>query len=55
MIVLGMDQVWFRGPIAIAIAGEEGHGGDVGFELAFAAVGISFLGLRWAEKRWFGR
>lgn len=56
MIVLAMDQVWYRGPIAIKIAGpDETHGGDIGFELAFCVVGVCFLGSRWLEKRVFGR
>ena len=52
--VMGMAQKWFIGPVGRKI-GLPGYGGDVGFELAFAFAAVSFCGLRWAEKRQFGR
>jgi len=51
--VLGMAQVWFTGPIG-KLCGTE-YGGDVGFELAFAFSAISYIVLRYFEKKHFGR
>ena len=51
---MGMAQVWFIGPIGRKI-GSPGYGGDIGFELAFLFAGLSFLGLRYFEKKQFGR
>lgn len=51
--VLGMAQVWFTGPIG-KHAGAE-FGGDIGFELAFGFAATSYCGLRYFEKRHFGR
>lgn len=51
--VLGMSQVWFTGPIGKRAGGR--FGGDVGFELAFAFGGTSYVVLRWLELRYFGR
>jgi hypothetical protein len=45
-----MAQVWFMGPVAKAIGG-----GDVGFELAFAFSSLSYLPMRFFEKKHFGR
>ena len=53
-MVVGMDQIWFTGPIA-KHAGAPGFGGDVGFELAFAFAATSYLVLRTIELRIFGR
>ena len=52
--VMGMAQVWFIGPIGKLI-GLPMFGGDVGFPLAFAFAGISYIGLRMVEKKKFGR
>ena len=52
--VMGMAQQWFIGPVGKKI-GDPSYGGDVGFELAFAFAGTSYLGLRFLEKRQFGR
>ncbi len=42
-IVLGMSQTWFIGPIAKAIAGDNGEdGADVGFEMGFIFTAITF-------------
>lgn len=51
---MGMAQKWFTGPIGKKI-GLPGYGGDVGFPLAFAFSAISYAGLRFVEKRKFGR
>lgn len=52
--VMGMAQVWFKGPIGRKI-GLPGYGGDIGFPLAFAFSAISYVGMRTVEKRMFGR
>ena len=52
--VMGMAQVWFKGPIGRKI-GLPGYGGDIGFPLAFAFAGISYIGFRFLERRRFGR
>lgn len=51
---MGMAQVWFIGPIGRLI-GLPGFGGDIGFELAFCFATVSYVGLRFAEKKMFGR
>lgn len=51
--VLGMAQVWFTGPIG-KLCGTQ-YGGDVGFELAFSFAAVSFIPMRYFEKRYFGR
>ncbi|EJT78896.1 purine-cytosine permease FCY21 [Gaeumannomyces tritici R3-111a-1] len=50
---VGMNQVWFTGPVG-RLAGGAG-GGDVGFELAFSFSSLSYVFLRAIEKRRFGR
>lgn len=52
--VLGMDQVWFTGPVAARV-GLKGVGGDVGFELAFCFAFITFNATRPLEKKYIGR
>ncbi|KAI1810273.1 purine-cytosine permease [Poronia punctata] len=51
--VLGLSQTWFTGPIGKLAGGE--FGGDVGFELAFGFSALSYLCLRFVERRYFGR
>ena len=51
---MGMAQVWFIGPVGKKIGSPE-YGGDVGFELAFAFAGVSYIVLRTFEKKQFGR
>lgn len=51
--VCGMSQVWYIGPLGGMIGGQ--YGGDIGFELAFAFAFISYLPLRYFEKKKFGR
>ncbi|OZJ05382.1 hypothetical protein BZG36_01974 [Bifiguratus adelaidae] len=46
--VLGMDQVWWVGPLAKPI-GE--FGGDIGFELATGFTAVAFPPLRWLEAK----
>ena len=52
--VMGMSQLWFIGPIGKMIGLPE-HGGDVGFELAFAFAAIAYTVTRYFEKRHFKR
>lgn len=55
-IVVGMDQVWWRGPFAKMVAGPEATtGGDIAFETGMAVAAIVFLPARWLEKRVFHR
>jgi purine-cytosine permease-like protein len=51
--VLGMAQIWFTGPAGKAVGGK--FGGDIGFELAFAFAFISYLPMRYFERKKFGR
>ncbi|KAK6457398.1 purine-cytosine transport protein [Scheffersomyces xylosifermentans] len=50
--VLGMNQVYFRGPIAKKIGD---YGGDVGFWLCGIFTGVTYPLLRYLELRKFGR
>lgn len=52
--LMGMAQVWFKGPIGRKI-GLPDYGGDVGFPLAFAFSAISYAIMRPIEKKKFGR
>jgi len=49
LVIPSMDQVWFVGPFAERI------GGDIGFEVAFAATALLYLPLRFIERRVFRR
>ena len=51
--VIGMNQIWFAGPVALGI--DPDVGADLGFELAFAFTGLAFLPARWLEKKMSGR
>ncbi|GAA5967699.1 hypothetical protein JCM11641_005739 [Rhodosporidiobolus odoratus] len=54
--VLGMDQVWYRGPFAVSIGGPDATaGGDIGFETGMAVAGAVYAPARWLEKRLTGR
>ncbi|MBE3047748.1 hypothetical protein IMZ48_35615 [Candidatus Bathyarchaeota archaeon] len=48
LVVPGMDQLWFVGPIAKTT-------GDIGFEVAFAITAILYVPFRWLEIRIQGR
>ncbi len=48
LVVPGMAEVWYTGPIAETT-------GDIGFELAFVATAIFYFPLRWLEIKWRGR
>lgn len=47
LVVPGMAEVWYTGPIAEKT-------GDIGFELAFVVTGIFYIPLRWLEIKWRG-
>jgi len=49
LVIPSMDQVWFVGPFAQRI------GGDIGFEMAFAATALFYIPLRHLEKLYFKR
>lgn len=53
-MVVGMSQSWYVGALALKV-GLPPFGGDIGFELAFGFAATSYLGLRFAEKKFFGR
>ncbi|KJZ73449.1 hypothetical protein HIM_07243 [Hirsutella minnesotensis 3608] len=48
LVVPFMDQVWWKGPVALKT-------GDIGFEVAFALSALTYMPLRWLEKRLTGR
>jgi purine-cytosine permease-like protein len=50
--VLGMAQQWYIGPIGRLI-GNPSYGGDLGFELAFSFGAVSYILLRYLEKKKF--
>lgn len=50
--VVGMDQVWYAGPLAKKIGQ---FGGDIGFELAFGFSFVAFNLVRPLEKKYIGR
>ncbi|KKY23860.1 putative purine-cytosine permease fcy22 [Phaeomoniella chlamydospora] len=47
LIVPGMDELWYVGPIAK-------HTGDIGFEVAFGVTALLYPGLRYLEIKWTG-
>ncbi|KAK4057008.1 Purine-cytosine permease fcy21 [Microbotryomycetes sp. JL221] len=51
--VLGMSQVWFSGPIALAI--EPKFGADVGFLLSFGFAGVAYPPARYLERKFMGK
>ncbi|RLV83799.1 Purine-cytosine permease FCY21 [Meyerozyma sp. JA9] len=51
-VVVGMNQVWYSGPIGRKIGAP---GGDIGFELGFAFSFIGFNLVRPLEKKYVGR
>lgn len=48
LVIPGMDQLWFVGPIAEKT-------GDIGFEMAFAVTALLYVPLRYLEIRVQGR
>ncbi|KAJ9138947.1 Purine-cytosine permease fcyB [Pleurostoma richardsiae] len=47
LVVPGMAEVWYTGPIAKKT-------GDIGFEVAFVLTALFYFPLRWLEIRWRG-
>ena len=47
LVVPGMAEVWYTGPIAEKT-------GDIGFEMAFVVTGLFYLPFRWLEIKWRG-
>ncbi|CAN6627199.1 purine-cytosine permease Fcy2p [Trichomonascus vanleenenianus] len=52
-VVIGMAQVWWTGPIALAIS--KPFGGDVGFPLGFGFAFVVYLITRPIERKYVGR
>ncbi|KAL9635519.1 MAG: hypothetical protein Q9164_003400 [Protoblastenia rupestris] len=50
--IIGMAQVWYHGPVAMAIGG---YGGDIGAWLAIAFAGVTYPPLRYLELKMFKR
>lgn len=50
--IIGMEQVWYQGPIALKIGG---YGGDIGAWLSIAFACITYPPLRYLELKKFGR
>ncbi len=50
--IIGMDQVWYQGPIAVKIGG---YGGDIGAWVSIAFACITYPPLRYMELKKFGR
>ncbi|KAK4947726.1 hypothetical protein LTR66_014171, partial [Elasticomyces elasticus] len=50
LAVLCMSQVWWVGPIALAV-GNPPYGTDISWELALGATVLLFVPLRWVERR----
>lgn len=48
LVIPGMAQIWFTGPIAEKT-------GDIGFELALVVSALLYLPLRYLEKKKWGR
>lgn len=50
--IIGMDQIWYQGPIASKIGG---YGGDIGAWLSIAFACVTYPPLRYLELKIFGR
>ena len=50
--IIGMEQVWYHGPVASLVGG---YGGDIGAWMAIGFTGVVYPGLRWLELKQFGR
>lgn len=50
--IVGMDQVWYQGPIGLKIGG---YGGDIGAWLSIAFACVVYPPLRYLELKKFGR
>jgi len=54
LAVMGMAQIWYVGPIAIA-AGGEPYGVDLGWCLALGLALLTYPPLRYLELHYVGR
>ena len=50
--IIGMDQVWYQGPVALKVGG---YGGDIGAWMAIAFTCVVYPPLRCLELKKFGR
>ena len=50
--IIGMDQVWYQGPVAVRIGG---YGGDIGAWMSIAFACVVYPPLRYLELKKFGR
>ena len=50
--IIGMDQVWYQGPVALKIGG---YGGDIGAWMSIAFACVAYPPLRYLELKKFGR
>ena len=50
--IVGMDQVWYQGPVGSRLGG---YGGDIGAWLAIAFTCVAYPPLRYLELKKFGR
>ena len=50
--IIGMDQIWYQGPVALKIGG---YGGDIGSWLSIAFACVTYPPLRYLELKKFGR
>jgi purine-cytosine permease-like protein len=53
LAILCMSQVWWVGPIALAV-GNAPYGTDISWELALGATIVLYVPLRWLERRMTG-
>ena len=49
--IIGMEQVWYHGPVASLVGG---YGGDIGAWMSIGFAGVVYPGLRWLEVKQFG-
>ena len=50
--IIGMNQVWYAGPVALKVGG---YGGDIGAWMAIAFTAVVYPPLRYLELKKFGR
>ena len=50
--IIGMDQIWYQGPVAVKIGG---YGGDIGAWMSIAFACVTYPPLRYLELKKYGR
>ena len=50
--IIGMDQIWYQGPVALRIGG---YGGDIGAWMSIAFASVTYPPLRYLELKKFGK